>query len=365
MATDPVSPATREKLARFVLGTTLKVRAGEHVTIEGWTHTLPWAVALAREARRLGASPLITYEDEDAYWDAVAAGQDELLGEAAAHEWAALGKTDVYIHMWGPTDRVRLGKLPDARADKLFAFNPKWYAAAQKAGLRGARLDVGRLFPATARAYGVDLAKWADQIVRGSMVSPETLRRNAAPVVRALTRGKSVRIRDDRGTDLTLGLAHRRPQAFTGQPSNDGVASRLISLPSGYIRVALDENVADGTIVANRPDYFDPPDKATGGVFRFRRGKLTSAEFERGGKQFRAGYKTGGKGRDRPGLLGIGLNPELRGAPPDEDAELGAVLVSVGGNRGMGGKNPSPFFGWVVTAGTRIEVDGRPLVVGR
>ncbi|MGA8302291.1 MAG: hypothetical protein WA691_06330 [Thermoplasmata archaeon] len=67
MPADPVTPATRAKLARSVLQRNLKVRKGEHVTIEAWTHTLPWAVAFARETRRLGAFPLITYDDEDAY----------------------------------------------------------------------------------------------------------------------------------------------------------------------------------------------------------------------------------------------------------------------------------------------------------
>ncbi len=266
------------------------------MTIEAWTHTLPWAVALARETRRLGAFPLITYDDEDAYWDAVDGGQDALLSTAGAHESGALAKTDVFIHMWGPTDRVRLGALPEARTEKLFAWNPGWYAAADKAGLRGARLDIGRIYPPTARAYGVDLRTWADQLVRGTMVAPDALARTAAPVIKALQRAKKVHIRDDQGTDLTLGLAHRKVRAITGRPEAGGGARRLVTLPAGYVRVALDESVADGTIVANRPNYADPPTKATGGVFQFRHGKLTSAHFDRGGESFTKGFKTGGKG---------------------------------------------------------------------
>ncbi|MGC2359905.1 MAG: hypothetical protein WA691_06325 [Thermoplasmata archaeon] len=293
-------------------------------------------------------------------------GQDALLSKAGAHESGALAKTDVFLHMWGPTDRVRLGTLPEARAEKLFAWNPAWYAAADKAGLRGARLDIGRIYPVTARAYGVDYRTWADQMTRGTMVAPETLARTAAPVVTALQRGKKLRIRDDHGTDLTLGLAHRPVQAFTGVPRpGRGGPQRLVSLPAGYMRAALDETVAEGTIVANRPNYADPPAKATGGVFEFRHGKLTSAHFDHGGESFAKGFRAGGKGRDRPGTLGFGLNPAMRDTPPDEDAELGAVLVAVGGNRRLGGKNPSPFFGWVVNAGAMIEMDGKSLFQNR
>lgn len=363
MATDSVSPATRAKLARSVLQHNLRVRSGERVIVEAWTHTLPWAIALAREARHLGALPLVTYEDEPAYWEAVEDGQDALLGKAPAHEWAALGKTDVYIHLWGPSDRVRLERLPEARLNRLLDYNAGWYSAAEKAGVRGARLEVGRVYPTNARAYGVDPSKWMDQLVSATMVAPDALARAGAPIARAFGHGKRVRIRDDQGTDLTLGLAHRRAVTMAGRPDTSRFG-RLVTLPSGMVRVALDETVAEGTIAANRASYYQDG-KATGGVLRFRRGRLVSAEFDHGEDRFKSEFKKGGKGRDRPGWMSIGLNPHMHDTPPDEDEELGAVTVSVGGNRNLGGNNPSPFFGWVVNGGATVEVDGRPLVVHR
>ncbi|MFZ1024209.1 MAG: aminopeptidase [Thermoplasmata archaeon] len=360
MSDDHVSEATRAKLARSVLRNNLQVKPGERVVVEAWTHTLPWAVTFAREARRMGALPLIPYEDEGMYWDAVKAGDDKVLGKAAAHEWAALAKTDVYIHMWGPGDRVRLNALPEEQSNRLFAFNDAWYAAATKAGLRGARLEIGRPYPTLSRAYRYDLSKWTDQLVRASMVSPDKLERAINPVARALERGKSVHIHDNNGTDLTVGLAKRKVNTSTGRPNLKKPFQMLTTLPTGSIRVALDESVADGTIVANRTNYYDDG-TATGGVFRFRRGKLTDAEYERGGERFDKPYKTGGKGRDQPGLLGIGFNPELHNTPQTEDIELGAVMVSVGGNKFSGGKNPSSLFGWVINVGATVEVDGKAL----
>lgn len=367
MSNDPVSPTTRSKVARSVLKNNLRLRKGERVTVEAWTHTLPWAVAFAREARRMGAQALVPYEDEEAWWDAVDDGEDGVLGKAAAHEWAALGKTDVYIHMWGPGDRVRLNRLPPEQGNRLFAFNPGWYAAAAKAGVRGARMELGRPFPTLARAYGVDESEWRDQIIGATMVSPDDLRRAAAPLVRALGRGKRLRIRHDNGTDLTLGLARREVRPNTGRLTPAEIKrpfGMLMNLPAGSINVALDETVAEGTIVANRASYYDDG-KATGGVLRFHRGKLAGAEFSRGQARFDVPFKAGGKGRDRPGRLGIGLNPALHNTPQVEDLELGAVLVSVGNNRGFGGKNASPFFGFVVNQGASVEVDGRPVPIGR
>jgi leucyl aminopeptidase (aminopeptidase T) len=365
MADRPVSPATRTKLARSVLTNNLRLRKGERVIVEAWTHTLPWAVAFVREARRIGAQALIPYEDEEAWWDCVDHDEDAVLGKAAAHEWAAIGKTDVYIHMWGPGDRVRLNKLPEARSGRLFEFNAGWYAAAAKAGLRGARMELGRPYPTLARAYGVDESEWRDQVIRATMVSPDALSRAAAPIARALQRGKRVRIHDERGTDLTLGLARRRTVTSTGRLTPADLKrpfGMLMNLPAGSVRVALDETVAEGTIVANRTSYYDDG-MATGGVLRFRNGKLAGADFARGQERFDQPFRKGGKGRDRPGLLSIGLNPQLHDTPQLEDVELGAVMVSLGGNRNAGGQNASPFFGWVVNQGATVEVDGRPLPV--
>lgn len=176
-----------------------------------------------------------------------------------------------------------------------------------------------------------------------------------------------MRIRDDQGTDLTLGLARRTPAINIGRLSSADIKrpfGMLTTLPAGGMRVAVDETVADGTFVGNRTNYYESG-RATGGVFRFRKGKLTDYEFARGQELFDADYKAGGKGRDQPGMLGFGLNPGLHDTPQLEDNELGAVMVSVGGNRFSGGKNPSPFFGWVINAGATLEVDGREVRPGR
>jgi leucyl aminopeptidase (aminopeptidase T) len=365
MSSNSDSESVRAELARSVLTRNLKVRRGEHVIVEAWTHTLPWAVAFAREVRRMGAFPLIPYEEESSYWDSVDEKEFGVLGNASTHEWAALAATNVYIHMWGPGDRVRLAQLGSKGLNQVFKFNDSWYTAARKAGLRGSRMEIGRPYPALAEAYGVDLGEWTDQVVRGTMVPPEALQRTAGPIERALTRGRELRIRSDDGTDLKLRLAGAAPVTAVGRP-RIGDKRRpfdlLTNLPSGAIRVALDEKVADGTIVGNRSCYYEDG-KATRPVFRFEGGKLTETEFSSGKERFDGAFRSGGKGRDQPGFLAIGLNPELHDTPQVEDLERGAVMVSVGGNRAWGGRNASSFFGWAINQGANVEVDGRALAL--
>ena len=367
MTHQSVSPATQAKFARSVLKDHLHVKPGERVIVEAWTHTLPWAVALAREARHMGAQVLLPYEDEDAYWDVVRGGHERVLGKPAAHEWAALENTNVYIHMWGPGDRIRLNALPPTQQNRLFEFNNKWYATAKKRGVRGVRLEIGRPYPTLTKAYKADEGRWISDLVRGTMVSSDSMARVGRPIARALERGKRLRIRDARGTDLTLGLLQRPVRIDTGVPTpaeRKRPFNQLVTLPTGAVSVALDESVADGTIVGNRTNYYDDT-IATGGVFQFRNGKLTHAEFATGGDRFDREFKKGGKGRDQPGQLRIGLNPELHNTPQLEDRELGAVMVSLGNNRFYGGKNLSNLFAWVINAGAAVEVDGKPLQMGR
>lgn len=325
---------------------------------------LPWAAALARETRRLKAFPLVLYEDEDMYWDSVDAHEDSILGSAPTHEWAALGKTDVYLHMWNAGDRLRMNSLPSSRAEKIFGWNPSWYKAAAKAGLRGSRLEIGRPFPSLAKVYGVNESEWMDQVVAATLIDPGQLQTIGAPIAKALERGRRVRIHDDHGTDLTLGLAHRRARLDVGRVSKSDRKTpfgMLNLLPAGTVRVALDESVADGTIVANRASYNDVG-MSTGGVFEFRKGRLVRHHYDTGAEFFDKDFRKGGKGRDRPGYLAIGLNPMLHNTPQLEDREAGAITVSVGNNVfHPGGKNKSTFSGIVVNVGARVDVDGRPL----
>jgi len=357
------SSTAESQFAQSVLSKNLSVKSGERVIIEAWNHTLPWAVALAREARRIGATPLVTYEDEEAFWDLIEGGKVKVLGAFAEHEKAALAKSNVYIHMWGPGDRVRLNALPEKTANQAFGWNDAWYETARKVGVRGARLEIGRPYPALAKAYNFDLQTWTDQVAAATMVDPARLERRAAPIAKALGSGKKLTITHPNGTSLTLGLARRPAVTFVGRP-NPGDKKRpfdmLCNLPSGAVRVSLDEGVADGTFVGNRTSYYDDG-VATEPTFEFSGGKLRSAQFATGGDRFDKPYKKGGKGRDQPGFLAIGLNPELHNTPQVEDIEAGAVMVSVGGNRQLGGKNLANFFGWGVVAGATVEVDGKPL----
>jgi leucyl aminopeptidase (aminopeptidase T) len=362
---DP-TPREADRLARQVLTVRLHLKPGENVTIETYPTALPWALGFVREARRLGARPLLHYEDESSYWTAVQEGRFDAIGQPGTHEWAALAKTDVYVYFWGPEDGARLDNLPDATFERLVGFNSKWYEVAQRAGVRGVRMGIARATAANARRWGVSLDAWRKEVVDATMLSPKQFVADSRKVQKAFERGQKVRIRHPNGTDLTLALAGRKASVDLGWVTAASRKARfgsMASVPDGCVYVAIDETTAEGTFVSNRmANLFGEP--VRGGRWTFRGGRLVGQRYSSGAAAVRAAYAKGGKGRDRPGLLEVGLNPAVRISPGLEEGERGAVTAFVGSNVGYGGKTRSTFIAHLTVAGAELSVDGRTLVRG-
>ena len=291
-------PNSREtQLARFVLSKILKVRAGENVVVEGWTHTLPWATAIAREARRMKAFPIVLHEDEASFWDSVDANEDSTLGAAPTHEWAMLGKTDVYIHMWGAGDRIRL----EHAARQAGGKDPRiQHEVVRRRHEGGAPRDPTRgraTVPEPRRSLRRGRAE-VDGHPRGRHDGrPRAAPRRGRPDHEGAGTRPNGPDRDDHGTDLTLGLKHRKASIQTGEVTEKdktGPFGMLSLVPTGVVQVALDENVADGTFIANRTSYFETG-RATGGVFEFKDGKLVGHHYDQGSEFFDDDYKKAGK----------------------------------------------------------------------
>ena len=361
------SPTTdqADRLARAVLRQRLRVKPKEDVTIETYPSSLPWATGFVREARRLGAHPLLLYEDERSYWTAVEDGRASVVGSPGAHEWAALRNSDVYVYFWGPEGLNRLRRLPERTSEQLTAFNSKWYQLARKAGVRGARMGIARVSEANARLFGAALGPWRSKVLEASMRDPAELRPAAQRVAGRLERGKTVRIRHPNGTDLTLALAGRTPNLSLGEVTPQTQATpfgSMASVPDASVYVAVDESTADGTFVANRTTTtpYDAP--LAGGRFVFRDGRMVRASFRSGGAGFRSAFGGAGEGRDRPSFVEVGLDPELGAVPMLEEAEAGAVTVGIGRNAGFGGTTEVGFMSYLTLSGATLSIDGAPLV---
>jgi leucyl aminopeptidase (aminopeptidase T) len=371
-----LTEAARRQLADHILDRALGVRRGENLVVETWTAMLPLAEEIVLGARRRAARAVLLYEDDATFWRAVEEAGSEELGRVGSHEWALLSATNAYVYLTGPSDSERVKRLSSADQAKLFAYDNEWFRVTEKAGTRRVRLDLGTTSAAAAREYGIDLATWRREIVEATLVGPDELERTGAHAEKVLAKGRRVTITHPNGTHLTLGLRGRAPTLHDGRVDARDVArgNGYEPLPSGWVVVALDEKVAEGTIRSNvagvvtagtsspgpEPHRVGP---IRGGVWEFRGGKLEGFEFAQGDAAFRRLYRASAPGKERPGSLTIGLNPRIRTIPSMEDQHRGRVTLSIGRNAHLGGATRGTlFFGYLYLDGATVEVDGRPLV---
>jgi leucyl aminopeptidase (aminopeptidase T) len=353
-----------EKLARNVLSKTLKVRPKENVVIETWSESLPWAKPFVTEARRMGANPMMLYEDEPAFWEAVESGNARGTGRVGDHEWAALDKTNAYVFFFGPSEWPRFDALPPPKRVGVAAYNPDWYRRAAKAKVRGARLYLGRASQLAADRWKLDLGEWQDELLRASLVPPGEMNRLGTRIGERMRRGKQVKVSHSNGTELSFRLGKFPIQLDDAlvDASDIKAGNNMATIPGGVVGVAIDHTSAEGLAVGNHTTYPDSG-PVSGSRWKFAGGRLVEQSYESGGEGVEKAFaKAPRGGKDRLGYFSIGLNPEISQLPQMEDQELGAVLLQIGGNTFRGGKNASPFGAWMVLKGADVTVDDRPLL---
>ena len=349
-----------DRLARFVLDRVLSLRPGDHVTVETWSHALPWARSLVVEARRRRADPTLVVEDEEAFFRSLSLPSARRLPAPSA---ALADSSDAYVYLAGPEAFQRLFGLAATELESVLArHDMAWARAARRARLRAVRLLIAGATPAAAARYGVEPATWRRDLVRASLVPPEQLARAADRLRRRLARARRLRIRHPNGTDISVELEPNRAVVEIGQAARTHRPAGRIwtQLPTGVAAVPLVAGFAEGVWEANRPSYdrFANPPVSEGARFVFARGRLREYSLDRGGRAFAATYARGGRGRDVPGALTFGLNPAIGRVPEVEELAVDAIGLALGGNRAVGGRNRSRFSYLSVLRGAEVEVEG-------
>ncbi|MGA9838991.1 MAG: hypothetical protein WBE40_02835 [Thermoplasmata archaeon] len=355
-------PPPEDALARCVLDRHLGVRRGESVTVETWSHALPWARALVIEARRRGARPVLLVEDESAFFRSL-----ELAGPSSVRMGAGtphLG--DAYVYLGGPEAFPRLLGLPAHDRDALAVrHDRRWWVAARRRRTRAVRLAVADATAPAAARYGVDREAWQAELVRASLVDPRRLERSARRVLGRLGRARRIRVRHPNGTDLEVRRAPAAPLVRSGRPGR-APGDVWGEVPSGLLVVPLTGGAAEGVWESNRPAYdrFVEPPLAVGARWTFSRGRLSEFAFEAGGEPFESAYSGAGRSRGRPVALTVGLNPAISRAPELQELAEGTLGLLLGDRSFDRGPRRTSFSYLSALAGADADADGRPWLAG-
>lgn len=358
----------RRELARTMLRQTLQVKRGENLIVDTWSGTLAWAESVVLESRILGARPLLLVEDEPTYWKSIDEAPTANLGQVGSHEWAALKEADAVVYFYGPMDTEREEHRPPGLQHRLDAVDHEWFRLIEKGGVRAVRFDLGRTSEVWAHRYGVDLETWRKELIAGSTVDPGLLKQDGARVADALRRGRELTISHPNGTELTLHLARRRPTIDDGVLDAEDIRTGNVwtILPSGVTTVAVDEKYGEGTFIGTTTGAMflqghDSPLSA--GAWTFEGGRLTKYAFESNSEEFLKQFPRLGPGKDRPGLISVGLNPRTTAIPLLFDQSRGAVTIAIGRNSHHGGATRTPHFSaYQSLLGATLEVDGKRIV---
>src|SRR5208282_397475 len=131
---------------------------------------------------------------------------------------------------------------------RIGATDHEWLRITQKSGVRAVRWDLGRTNAVRARRYGVDLARWRNELIEAATFDARILRRDGRRISRSLRRGSTVLVSHPNGTNLQLKLAGRTPFVDDGVVDEQDIraGSFLTTVPSGVTMVTVDERFAEG-----------------------------------------------------------------------------------------------------------------------
>lgn len=297
--------ALYDKVARKVISETLRLKKGETLTIEAWNSGLAFARHLVVEAKRIGAIPIVVFEDESAYIEGVKVTPKDVLGSMGKHEYGLLAGSDAYVFIPGPPIGAYSPHLSRQEVTDSTKYNRSWYEAAEKARLRGARLPFGYV--------GKEYAKLIKR--RPEEVARHQLRAALGDFASISASGSAVGQTLKDGAQATLVTPGARLEfSLSGDMEvEDGVVSdvdvaggyNMTYVPPGYVLKEVDLASAKGSVTLS-------PSMT-------RIGLLTDARLE-----FEAGRLVRGKSRRSAKML-----EELVEAVTPEKRALTSVIVGL------------------------------------
>ena len=134
-------------------------------------------------------------------------------------------------------------------------------------------------------------------------------------------------------------------------------------LPAGEVYLTPVPGTGTGTVVVDKFFFQGNPIEAL--RLEFKDGKLTSMAAKDGLQPLQAAYDAAGPGKDRLGVIDIGINQAIKSperSPVHVWGKAGTVTVSVGNNTWAGGDNQVSFGLAAYSPGSSATVDGKALV---
>lgn len=337
------------KVARKVLTETLQVRKGDSVTVETWDNGLPFARKALAEARAMGCTGIMIYEDEWAYVEGVRRAPADVIGTMGKNEYALLSGTDSYIFIPGQALGSLSRTLKPAERTKSTRYNSSWYEAAEKAGLKGARLSFGYVGKDVARALGKKAEDIVRSQLRAALADYGQISDAAGTVAPLFADGAAVQVGSGKAI-LEFSLkGELTVEDGLVDDYDKKTGNNMTYIPPGFVSKEVDPESANGSVVVT--DSLTDFGVVPRAELEFKDGRVVSWESEAKGTMKKVFDPVPPIDR-RLKLLVLGLNPALGYGNGQDRFVGGALNLSGFGFRGVVKKGDLKVNGKsVVTAG--------------
>ena len=344
------SDRTLRRLARKILTDGIRMKKGETLTVETWANGLQFASHLVAEARAMGVAPVTLFEDESAYVEGVRRSPEDQLGVIGRHEYALLAASDGYVFVPNSLLGPYAKKLNPGESAKATAYNSSWYDAAEKAGLRGARMSWGFVGPELARILGKTVAQVVDHLVAASFVDCAALSRAGARLVDQLGDGSTLKL-ETGGATLTM-KAKRAATVEDGTVDAADVRTgeNMAYWPPGMVTKQIDKGSVTGSVTVG--PSLTRLGVIRGATLKFKGGEMKAWKAARAadGATMSKLIEAVPEERRSVSTLVVGLNPKMKFGFGQDRFVAGSVVLA-----GFG------FLG--VARRASLSSDEKPLVV--
>lgn len=337
-----------DRVADKVLRESLRIQAEDTVTIETWNTGLEFAERVAVRAREIGTTPVLLFEDEDAFVEGLRKTPREFIGNMGRHEIALLSRTNAYVFIPSPAIGGLGGSSTLSREEYAAstAYNSSWYAAAKKARIRGARMLFGYVGPERARILCKPIERIVEHHLRASLVDLSKVRRQGLALSARLKPASRVTlIAEGERLEFELGKAEALDDGIVDR-GDLATGGNMVNMPPGYYAREIIPSSLTGVVRMYAPV---PRIGAVADLrLHFRHGRLIKWESEGARQWLNRLVAATPKDRRTPVAIVVGLNSELRNGYGQDRLVEGAVTL-------MG-----LFQG--TTRGASLEVNETPVI---
>jgi len=308
------------------------------VTVETWNNGFQLARKVVIEARKVGAHPIMIFEDEDTYVEGIKVTPKDSVGKMGKHEFGLLASTDAYFFIPNEVLEGYTKRLSPSDVDESTGYGDSWYEAAEKAKLRGARMSFGFAGKELARILGKKLDDIVIHQLKATLVDFQAMNKTGGELGSKLSDNSSVVI-DSGGSRLELDF-EEGVRVEDGIVDDTDVSSgyNMAYLPPGIVSKNVKPSSVNGKIKLSPSLTWRGI--VSDAVLEFEAGQLVKWSSKSSKERLDSIIKDQSEEERNISSLSIGFNPLVRYGYGEDRFVAGSI--------GIGGLG----FTGIVTTGT-------------